>query len=78
MRAFGLVEVATAAELNRVKKVVNHNAKCEIMIHLALLGYMIVDIMHDKYVENEINDLKKRISVLERQNNEKEAELFEE
>ena len=78
MRAFGLVEVATAAELNRVKKVVNHNAKCDTFIYLALLAYMITDIMHDKYVENEINDLKKRISVLERQNNEKEAELFEE
>lgn len=78
MRAFGLVEVATAAELNRVRKVVNHNARCDTIIYLALLGYMIADIMHDKYVENEINDLKKRISVLERQNNEKEAELFEE
>lgn len=78
MRAFGLVEVATAAELNRVKKVVNHNARCDNIINLLLLAYIIADIMHDKYVENEISDLKKRISVLERQNNDEEAELFEE
>lgn len=77
MRAFGLVEVATAAELKRVKKVVNHNAKVEMMVIVGFIAYAFADLMYSRQIDDEICDLEKRIADLEKENK-KEADLFEE
>jgi len=81
MKAIALAEVATAAELREVAKVVDNNAmvlkKALTIIGVSCIAYSFLDFLKDKQVANEIADLKKRIDILEGRNNE-EDKFFEE
>ena len=78
MKTITLTEVATAAELNQLKGVVNNNAGCLKKLCFMMAGYIISDyFLGYKPMRNEIEALRKRIDILER-NNKEEAEFFEE
>lgn len=84
MKAIALTEVATAAELNNVIDVVNNNADVLGALRKIMMlgcfvgaGYAFADWLSDRKFNREIENLKKRIDILEGKNNE-EAEFFEE
>lgn len=88
MKAIALTEVATAAELNRVKEVVNNNADATDGLRKILAfgffvcaTYVFMDWKRgrqfNREICREISELKKRIDILEGKDNE-EAEFFEE
>lgn len=84
MKAIALTEVATAAELKNVIGVVDNNADALITLHKIVAfgffvgaGYAFADWLSDRRFNREIENLKKRIDILEGRNNE-EAEFFEE
>lgn len=84
MKAIALTEVATAAELNNVIGVVDNNAdvldalrKAVVILGFIGVGYAFADCISDRRFNREIENLKKRIDILEGKNDE-EAEFFEE
>lgn len=84
MKAIALTEVATAAELKNVIDVVDNNADVLSALRKIVVfgcfvgaGYMFADWLSERRVNREIENLKKRIDILEGKNDE-EAEFFEE